>query len=424
MGLIEQLKEPDAQIDGSEEFQNGVASLVGMFPGLTPNAAVASLRQEMARHPEVSAALGELVEKFLTEGIPKAPPGAATPAAPDGAAGHGHVAGQAAPPAWGAHEGAGAGPAGTPGAVTLGVPGAAFGAGPSALDPFRVEHPPAGAGAAYGEWCLFKLCNEYRSVSMNDLKHALKASKGRMGPAHRAVKAELHRLSKLEEARKAVGTPPEAAPGVSVKGKEQVMEEEEPVATSHVKWPPGSLSRMRRPRPLRPAPETPCSFFQQEWAAIEQAYVGEQAEQDEATAQQLNTAEYDAEGQLIECGCCCSDWPFEEMAQCADGHLFCRGCVKRRVEESTFGGLQACGSLPCMDTGGCTESFPPSEPPSLATVTTAELRRFLRGTEGTAVGVVACSDGRAQRLPVFEVRPPRATEGAWERPPAGGVAQS
>ncbi|KAG0571284.1 hypothetical protein KC19_6G225700 [Ceratodon purpureus] len=63
----------------------------------------------------------------------------------------------------------------------------------------------------------------------------------------------------------------------------------------------------------------------------------------------------------IECGCCYSDSRFEEMVQCAEGHLFCFTCLRRRVDESAFGGAQACASLPCMDTGGCEDFFPWSE---------------------------------------------------------------
>lgn len=49
------------------------------------------------------------------------------------------------------------------------------------------------------------------------------------------------------------------------------------------------------------------------------------------------------------------------MVQCAEGHLFCFACLKRRVEESTFGAAAAGGSLPCMDTDGCEAEFPYAE---------------------------------------------------------------
>ncbi|CAK9201731.1 unnamed protein product [Sphagnum troendelagicum] len=81
----------------------------------------------------------------------------------------------------------------------------------------------------------------------------------------------------------------------------------------------------------------------------------------EGSAIDLNQPEYEAPPQETECGCCCSDFPFDEMVQCAEGHLFCFNCLRRRVEEFTFGGLQTIGPLVCMDTEGCTESFPASE---------------------------------------------------------------
>jgi hypothetical protein len=77
--------------------------------------------------------------------------------------------------------------------------------------------------------------------------------------------------------------------------------------------------------------------------------------------QKLNEEEYAGEGQEFECGRCCCEYPFEKMVQCAEGHLFCFACLKRRVEESTSGASFAGGSLPCMDTDGCQAEFPHAE---------------------------------------------------------------
>lgn len=43
------------------------------------------------------------------------------------------------------------------------------------------------------------------------------------------------------------------------------------------------------------------------------------------------------EGTLIECGCCCADVAFENAVQCSEGHLFCKMCLQRYVEETIFG---------------------------------------------------------------------------------------
>ncbi|GLJ06301.1 hypothetical protein SUGI_0035800 [Cryptomeria japonica] len=63
----------------------------------------------------------------------------------------------------------------------------------------------------------------------------------------------------------------------------------------------------------------------------------------------------------MECCCCYEYLLFPNVVQCAEGHLFCFQCLRKHVEEYTFGGFQACSSLCCLDTNGCKESFPLSE---------------------------------------------------------------
>ncbi|KAI9456529.1 hypothetical protein BJY52DRAFT_553150 [Lactarius psammicola] len=63
-------------------------------------------------------------------------------------------------------------------------------------------------------------------------------------------------------------------------------------------------------------------------------------------------------GDEIECGCCFSNYPFSEMAQCTDTHLFCKSCVTSYV--STQLGEQN-SNLRCMDLSGCKMTFPDSE---------------------------------------------------------------
>jgi hypothetical protein len=85
----------------------------------------------------------------------------------------------------------------------------------------------------------------------------------------------------------------------------------------------------------------------------------EMEEKDRKLAEELNEKEYEETGQGIECGCCCCEYPFDEMVQCLEGHLFCKNCLKKYVEESVFGQGQI--DVHCMDGSGCKSTFPMSQ---------------------------------------------------------------
>ena len=82
-------------------------------------------------------------------------------------------------------------------------------------------------------------------------------------------------------------------------------------------------------------------------------------EKDRKLAEELNEKEYEETGQGIECGCCCCEYPFDEMVQCLEGHLFWKSCLKKYVEESVFGQGQI--DVHCMDGSGCKSTFPMSQ---------------------------------------------------------------
>lgn len=58
-------------------------------------------------------------------------------------------------------------------------------------------------------------------------------------------------------------------------------------------------------------------------------------------------------------GCCFGSYSFEQLVQCADGHLFCIDCLRRYFEESAFGAGKTV--LCCMFSGGCQAIYPRSE---------------------------------------------------------------
>lgn len=71
---------------------------------------------------------------------------------------------------------------------------------------------------------------------------------------------------------------------------------------------------------------------------------------------QYETAQ--AEGSLIECECCCCEYPFEWMIQCHDGHLMCKKCVEKQIETAISEGRS---NVPCLHFGGCDKMIPISE---------------------------------------------------------------
>ncbi|KAF7691096.1 E3 ubiquitin-protein ligase RNF216 [Silurus meridionalis] len=194
------------------------------------------------------------------------------------------------------------------------------------------------------------LMGDFRMLSCQDIKWALNCLKG-----HYAItrKALYEALKKWQEN----STDPS--------GKRKKRKEPNERAFIEFKLEQGSfklerkmffLEKNRRwsrsfDMPLEPSLTKELQFYEQK--------AKEMAEhEDFLLALQVNEEQYQKDGQLIECGCCCGEFAFEEMTQCSDGHLFCKECLVKYAQEAVFGSGRS--ELSCME-GSCTCSFPTSE---------------------------------------------------------------
>lgn len=73
-------------------------------------------------------------------------------------------------------------------------------------------------------------------------------------------------------------------------------------------------------------------------------------QKDKAVAEELNYQLAMDENALMECGCCYSEYPFEQLVQCTEAHLFCKQCLQRYAEQTLFGDGRT--TLKCMNTMG------------------------------------------------------------------------
>ncbi|KAG0563045.1 hypothetical protein M758_8G000600 [Ceratodon purpureus] len=194
--------------------------------------------------------------------------------------------------------------------------------------------------AAYDLWSLYTLSVEFPRLHSKEVERVFHENDNRLTPSYKALRS-IYAAALAAEHAGQVRTRggPSCHPALGV---------------------PSWSSRSRLVKPGEP-----CRPFETEWLNIRNP-AGEAANGSMKGGRLQSGTDVSAhEGEEpagIECGCCCSDSVrIEEMAQCADGHLFCFTCLRRRVEESTYGGARAGTDLPCMDTSGCGEFFPWSE---------------------------------------------------------------
>ncbi|XP_009070621.1 PREDICTED: E3 ubiquitin-protein ligase RNF216, partial [Acanthisitta chloris] len=125
-------------------------------------------------------------------------------------------------------------------------------------------------------------------------------------------------------------------------------------------------------------------------------------------ALQMNEEQYQKDGQMIECRCCYGEFAFEELTQCADGHLFCKECLIKYAQEAVFGSGKS--ELSCME-GSCTCSFPTSELEKVLPETIL-CKYYERKAEEEVAA--ACADELVSLLQDVNLETCRKCQGLWK----------
>eukprot|EP01122_Echinamoeba_exundans_P001462 TRINITY_DN11511_c0_g1_i1.p1 TRINITY_DN11511_c0_g1~~TRINITY_DN11511_c0_g1_i1.p1 ORF type:complete len:674 (+),score=114.40 TRINITY_DN11511_c0_g1_i1:55-2076(+) len=175
----------------------------------------------------------------------------------------------------------------------------------------------------YKEMCEAYLSNEFCYLSATAIKQAMAESNNHFTPARKKLRAKY-------------GEVPDLWP-------------------ENVPPPNPTVKLMKSRRKQMPMPAVRDEEFIRElaWAKREDEWARAEREWKNKSNKNANGA--DGGGDEIECGCCCCEYPFDEMVQCNEGHLFCRECLKKYVEETVFGQGQT--EVHCLDGSGCKERF-------------------------------------------------------------------
>ncbi|WRT65364.1 uncharacterized protein IL334_002307 [Kwoniella shivajii] len=115
--------------------------------------------------------------------------------------------------------------------------------------------------------------------------------------------------------------------------------------------------------------------FEDELVWLQITLAEEKVDMDAAEAKRLALQEPMEGGEGIECGCCFTETLMEDMAQCIEGHLFCRECTTTHAETKL--GEQST-TINCMDMSACSSPFPDSELTRILSVKSLKLYHRLK----------------------------------------------
>ncbi|WVR04125.1 hypothetical protein IAU60_001124 [Kwoniella sp. DSM 27419] len=125
--------------------------------------------------------------------------------------------------------------------------------------------------------------------------------------------------------------------------------------------------------------------FEDELTWLRKSIANEHSVKEATEAKRIAYEEAMAAGGGIECGCCFGEDIWDNMFQCAEGHLFCKPCATQYAETKL--GEQSTMIL-CMDVSGCPSPFPESELRRLLSDKSFALYHHLRQAEELEVAAI------------------------------------
>ncbi|KAF8464042.1 hypothetical protein BDZ91DRAFT_730620 [Kalaharituber pfeilii] len=126
---------------------------------------------------------------------------------------------------------------------------------------------------------------------------------------------------------------------------------------------------------------TGCEELDAELRELRKDKIQAQIDEDRKMSALLDEAEHAAASDLVGCETCYSDFSWNEIAACSEGHFICHGCLIRSVQESLYGQGQCIvgekSTIRCLSATAaplCTACIPPD---ILAKVVPAEMLRAM-----------------------------------------------
>ncbi|XP_046848260.1 E3 ubiquitin-protein ligase RNF216-like [Xenia sp. Carnegie-2017] len=198
---------------------------------------------------------------------------------------------------------------------------------PSEIDYFNKLCPVE--SCLYIDQCEKILCNNFKSISVKDIRRAMRLCCSRYAPTHKILEDALLAMNDNSES-----------------------------ITQRARGRKFFITKLiTGKRPLKSIAQPIEPNLQLELDFVKKKRLLDEERKNAIMAENLNKQQYIDEGEEIECGCCFGDFAFEDIVQCSDGHLFCKECLRGYAKEIIFGSSMASLDLVCMG-DDCDHRFP------------------------------------------------------------------